>query len=147
MSILRTARSRRGLATLATGIVLALGAGGAALACGEEPEPCPAKQIQKVWDGGTSYHPSCENLADWFDHLFYPGYQLNTSQQGTYQENVVVVQLRLRDLGYGPIAVDGHFGPQTAAAVKRFQDDADLAVVGYVGPKTWHKLFGAASWN
>lgn len=45
-------------------------------------------------------------------------------------------QRRLRELGY-TIAVDGQFGPMTAAATKVFQRDHGLAADGIVGPKSW----------
>ena len=46
------------------------------------------------------------------------------------------IQRRLDALGFGPIAVDGEFGPKTDAAVRRFQKARGLAVDGVVGPKT-----------
>ena len=38
------------------------------------------------------------------------------------------------------IAVDGSFGPGTAAAVRRFQESAGLMVTGTVDPATWRAL-------
>jgi peptidoglycan hydrolase-like protein with peptidoglycan-binding domain len=38
------------------------------------------------------------------------------------------------------VDVDGDFGPDTEAAVKRFQKSADLDVDGIVGEKTWEAL-------
>ncbi|MDB9311716.1 N-acetylmuramoyl-L-alanine amidase [Spirulina sp. CS-785/01] len=39
-------------------------------------------------------------------------------------------------------AIDGIFGPLTAAAVERFQEQNHLAVDGIVGPQTWGALIG-----
>ncbi|WP_204106646.1 MULTISPECIES: N-acetylmuramoyl-L-alanine amidase [Spirulina sp. CCY15215] len=39
-------------------------------------------------------------------------------------------------------AIDGIFGPNTAAAVKRYQQSNHLTVDGIVGPQTWNKLIG-----
>lgn len=50
------------------------------------------------------------------------------------------VQQKLKDLGYYTGTVDGIFGNQTIAAVKRFQRDYGLAVDGIVGTKTLNAL-------
>jgi murein L,D-transpeptidase YcbB/YkuD len=41
------------------------------------------------------------------------------------------------------LAVDGRFGPQTALAVRRFQQANGLLVDGIVGPNTWYALVTA----
>ncbi|GAA1509032.1 peptidoglycan-binding domain-containing protein [Brevibacterium permense] len=38
------------------------------------------------------------------------------------------------------VAVDGDFGPDTEAGVKRFQESAELTVDGIVGKDTWEAL-------
>ena len=42
--------------------------------------------------------------------------------------------------GTSNIAVDGSYGPQTRAAVKKFQAANNLTVTGKVGPRTWRAL-------
>ena len=49
---------------------------------------------------------------------------------------VLDVQKRLTALGYAPGALDGRYGPATAAAVKAFQRDRRLEVDGIAGPLT-----------
>jgi murein DD-endopeptidase MepM/ murein hydrolase activator NlpD len=57
---------------------------------------------------------------------------------GSHGDLVAQVQ---RALG---VAADGIFGPQTDAAVRRFQASANLQVDGIVGPATWSALFSSA---
>lgn len=126
--------------------VAALGAGLSGTAHAETGKiiayTCPAPEIQKIWDGGASTVKGCESMPDRLDHLFYPGRMLTTALAQSYEENVVFVQLRLRDLNYSPLAIDGHYGNQTAGAVTRYQRNHALIVDGKVGQQTWKALFG-----
>ncbi|MDF5729696.1 MAG: peptidoglycan-binding protein [Rhizonema sp. PD38] len=65
----------------------------------------------------------------------------------------VFLQDALNGCGYGPLDLDGNFGPQTLAQVKQFQIDLGLIVDGVVGVQMWTaldnhpKLFGwLAEW-
>lgn len=58
---------------------------------------------------------------------------------GSKGEDVVVLQGRLNALGF-VLAVDGHFGAKTEAAVKQLQRQSGLVVDGVVGVKTRAKL-------
>jgi peptidoglycan hydrolase-like protein with peptidoglycan-binding domain len=71
----------------------------------------------------------------------WPGTSLTTSLRSAYRSDVVEVQRRLNALGYGPLAVDGHYGPVTAGVVRQYQSDYGLVVDGVVGPQTWRSLF------
>ena len=53
---------------------------------------------------------------------------------------VRALQRQLRAAGVGPGPVDGRFGVQTEAAVRRFQHARGLAVDGIVGPHTTRRL-------
>lgn len=58
---------------------------------------------------------------------------------------VADLQRRLANAGFSPGPVDGNFGPQTQAAVRRFQAARGLTVDGWVGPQTWGALLGTAA--
>jgi hypothetical protein len=80
------------------------------------------------------------------DALPYPG---RVVKQGEKNKGLVTsLQLRLNEVGCGPIDVDGDFGDQTENAVRLFQlrhpdsDGQPLKVDGEVGPLTWSRLFG-----
>ncbi len=57
-------------------------------------------------------------------------------KQGAQGDEVRVLQIRLKALGFFQGPVTGFFGPLTAEAVRRFQKARGLPVVGYVGPRT-----------
>lgn len=56
------------------------------------------------------------------------------------EEPIRSLQYLLRAHGHGEVAVDGIFGPITAAAVRDFQEERGLAVDGIVGNQTWPAL-------
>ena len=53
---------------------------------------------------------------------------------------VKTIQQRLNALGFGPLAVDGIFGPRTSAAVIRFKKSIGFRARDYVGELTWAAL-------
>lgn len=134
--------ARRGRTRIAVAsVVLALtGAAAVPAFAAQGYQPCPAKEIRKVWDGGQS--TKCPDMGDRLDHLFYPGYASTTALAHRYRENTVFIQLRLRDLNYAPLVIDGYYGNQTAGAVTRYQRNHHLIVDGVVGAQTWKALFG-----
>jgi peptidoglycan hydrolase-like protein with peptidoglycan-binding domain len=58
-------------------------------------------------------------------------------KEGSTGVAVRQLQQALKDLGYDPHGIDGHFGPRTKAAVEAFQRANDLTVDGIVGDITW----------
>jgi hypothetical protein len=67
-----------------------------------------------------------------------PALQLATPM--TTGDAVREAQQRLTEQGFSVGTVDGVFGPQTAAAVRKFQEAQGLTVDGVVGPQTWAAL-------
>ncbi|MDX6679320.1 MAG: hypothetical protein QOE31_3372 [Solirubrobacteraceae bacterium] len=65
-----------------------------------------------------------------------------TLKRGAKRVAVRGLQRRLLGAGYGTgeLEIDGHFGAQTEAAVKAFQEASDLDADGIVGKKTWAAL-------
>ena len=57
-------------------------------------------------------------------------------KRGSSGAAVVVLQLRLEELGFDPGGIDGNFGPGTERAVRAFQDINGLTVDGVVGDTT-----------
>lgn len=83
------------------------------------------------------------------DKTFYKLY-LNTFMGGRLLQrsradrnkgfDVFFLQVKLEDLGYSPGTIDGKFGPNTEAAVKKFQMAVGISADGVVGPITYYNL-------
>lgn len=67
----------------------------------------------------------------------------NLLYQGSKGEPVRQLQQKLRDLGYDVGEIDADYGPKTAAAVQKFQQDRGLQVDAQAGPQTMSALYGA----
>lgn len=67
-------------------------------------------------------------------------------QNGSSGEDVRKLQNALVGAGYnvGSTGADGIFGSNTAAAVRKYQQDNGLSVDGIAGDKTLGKLYGTA---
>jgi hypothetical protein len=98
---------------------------------------CPVADLETAWSGRDQDCLEPEVLS----HLFYPGAPFTVDSAGAYLQNVVFIQLRLRDLKYD-VVVDGKYGTQTAAVVRKYQQDKGLTVDGETGLQTWKSLFG-----
>ncbi len=66
-----------------------------------------------------------------------------TLSQGASGSDVRELQIRVAGYpGYGNVlAIDGQYGPATAAAVKRFQSAYGLGADGIAGPQTFNKIY------
>ncbi|MRY42931.1 peptidoglycan-binding protein [Clostridium beijerinckii] len=61
-------------------------------------------------------------------------------KNGSTNYEVKIIQNNLKMLGFGPISIDGIFGLETEAAVKKYQTYYDLSIDGIVGDITWSKF-------
>jgi hypothetical protein len=103
----------------------------------EPKDQCSVADLETAWSGKDQNCLEPEVLS----HLFYPGAPFTTDSADAYLQNVVFIQLRLRDLKYD-VVIDGHYGPRTAAVVRKYQQDKGLTVDGETGLQTWKSLFG-----
>ncbi len=62
-------------------------------------------------------------------------------KEGTVSVDGILVQMRLRDLGYLCYRPTGKFGPLSVDAIKRFQANNEFQKDGQVGPTTFDALF------
>ena len=63
-------------------------------------------------------------------------------KDGDSGDDVISLQMRLRDLGYYNYKITGDFGSLTAQAVRDFQEDNKLKSDGIAGRNTLAKLMG-----
>lgn len=61
-------------------------------------------------------------------------------ERGDDGQEVLSIQKRLVELNYTVSKLDGDFGPETEAAIKKFQADRGLEIDGVIGPQTYKIL-------
>lgn len=74
--------------------------------------------------------------------VLLPSLKQGMGRNGQCRSQVKTLQMLLTGRGFscGSCGVDGSFGPDTAAAVRRFQGKMNLSVDGAVGSATWNAL-------
>src|SRR5215208_6030641 len=108
----------------------------AALATAVVAGPGAPLAAAQVGSGDVSAAVAAESPANRAIEIREGGLPLQVGSQGGL---VLEVQRKLH------VTADGIFGPQTDAAVRRYQLSAGLDVDGIVGPNTWSSLFAQAS--
>ena len=76
--------------------------------------------------------------------LGHPLFGRRLIRHGMVGWDVSVLQFLLTRRGFSVYGIDGHFGPNTLAAVRRFQGRRGLAADGLVGAATRHALHSKA---
>nr|WP_237405243.1 peptidoglycan-binding protein [Streptomyces sp. SN-593] len=112
-----------------------LDAHGSALAVDGEFGPATAAAVRSFQSAHGLVVDGIVGPATW-------GSLIVTVSQGATGSAVSAVQHELNAHG-AALAVDGQFGPATAAAVRSFQSAHGLVVDGIVGPATWKALVGS----
>ncbi|TDB52394.1 peptidoglycan-binding protein [Bacillus sp. CBEL-1] len=88
---------------------------------------------QKALNGTTASKPSSPSKGP----SLTSGPTLKLGSKG---DAVKALQQKLTSLGFNTNGVDGMFGSNTSAAVKKFQSANGLAADGIVGPNTYKAL-------
>ena len=65
---------------------------------------------------------------------------LGSGVAGIDRDTMLALQGALAEHGYGPLGVDGLFGTQTDAAIRRFQTDQQLSVDGKPTPEVFERV-------
>ena len=99
-----------------------------------------ALQILRNYYGSDIYINTAEKVSG--IPLSWPGYTLDIGDSGTpvrtIQEQLSAIRRTYSNIP--PLAIDGIYGEDTAAAVSRFQSIFDLPVTGEVDYSTWYKI-------
>ena len=99
-----------------------------------------AIEILRYYYGDTIYINTAETISG--IPASYPGEELTIGSTGEKVRQLQEELIRIRQ-NYPSIpnlSVDGIYGPDTAAAVTRFQEIFDLPATGVTGYATWYKI-------
>ena len=92
------------------------------------------------WDKNGTFTITNADQVVVIDGQTSVGANVVVMQRGSKGAQVVKLQTRLKDLGYYTGEIDGRYGPQTAIAVSKYQQDNGLKVDGKVGTQTLASL-------
>ncbi|MEH0663671.1 helix-turn-helix domain-containing protein [Streptomyces stelliscabiei] len=128
----------------ATAVVVVLAAAALLAARPWESEAEPGEQGRSTSVPTSTY--SVRTFPCYFtvrDGFVYAGHSTTLTDEygvGTTVEAVAEVQCLVKKHGFDPKGIDASFGPNTKAAVQRFQRSRGLDDDGIVGPMTWREL-------
>lgn len=78
------------------------------------------------------HHPATENTSEWWDQAPYKGMSYSLDKSG----ETAVHQEWLNEERNESLIVDGRKGPETTAAIARYQEFLEIEVDGIWGPRT-----------
>lgn len=134
---------------LAAGATLTvfLGVGAGAASAAPPTHASAAVQRHPAVSASVSFHPDSRCLVWWKETTHYAGMTAgyswawnDTVYPGATGDRVKEIQCLTDYHGQGPSALDGVYGPDTVAAVKRTQARCQFSPSqqdGIVGPQTW----------
>ena len=134
---------RRGPLAVAVAGVVVLAAAALSAAQSWESPTAPRKEARSRDVPASTYSRTFPCHFTVRDGLLYAGHSTTLTDEygvGTTVEAVAEVQCLVRKHGFDPKGIDASFGPNTKAAVQRFQRSRQLDDDGIVGPMTWRKL-------
>jgi hypothetical protein len=105
-----------------------------------------AKKVPTLWvpGGGAVVKPPTTKPVTLTPPAWPAGiafFRASTSPK--YNATVRAWQARMKQRGWAAIKVDGYFGPASAAILRRFQAEKNLAVDGLLGPASFRAAWTA----
>ncbi len=121
--------------------------------CNDRPDGPDPYQVnynepfRSVGEGGTSYGPPLRAAADapassWDAAAYTPAPAAPAAANGRplTPTEILEVQSRLKAFGFGPVLADGIAGPQTTAAIRRYESARALAPTANTDRATLDRL-------
>lgn len=68
------------------------------------------------------------------------GEMISGSTSAGATQRIVAVQRALNDFGYGPVKATGTIGPETTAAIRKFESERKMPVTGQISPRLVREL-------
>ena len=106
-----------------------------------EPSEELLRALQRPAKGGKGDFAGSHAGArgDAIGDLLNPPVPIPTPAPGSAQR-VVAVQRALNDFGYGPVKATGSIGPETTAAIRKFESERKMPVTGQVSARLVREL-------
>jgi len=104
-------------------------------------EPTATITATQTPEPGVSPSPTAGDVPDEGEETLPMDEETQLVKKGMQCDQVILLQMRLRDLGYFNYKITDYFGSYTEDAVKSFQKENNLTQDGIMGPDTFDILF------